>query len=168
MPRLPVAAVLLSLSEHRLQGLFAHGAWLLCLLVVSLSAPVSRAEAPDERRYLAEIELHTEAELLAALQRSQALFDAGELKLHSDQPVRLVLHGPEVFALLLQNYQQHKQTVDLAARLSAFGIVDVKVCETWMRGVKVNPEELPPFIGTVPYAPAEEKRLLDEEGYIWF
>jgi intracellular sulfur oxidation DsrE/DsrF family protein len=168
MPQPPVAAVLLSLSDSLLRLIFARCALALCLLAVCLPVSFACAEAADERRYLAEIELHTEAELFAALQRSQALFDSGELKLHADQPVRLVLHGPEVLVLLLQNYQQHKQTVDLAAQLSAFGIVDVKVCETWMRGAKVNPEELPPFIGTVPYGPAEEKRLLDEEGYIWF
>tara|TARA_R110002072_G_scaffold141338_1_gene286587 strand:- start:76 stop:567 length:492 start_codon:yes stop_codon:yes gene_type:complete len=163
MPQPRAAVALPSLSDLLLQRLLAIG-----LLVLFCCGSLARAEGDDPRRYLAEIELHTEAELFAALERSQALFDSGTLKLRSDQPVRLVLHGPEVFVLLLQNYQQHKQTVDLAAQLSAFGMVDVKVCETWMRGAKVNAEELPPFIGTVPFGPAEEKRLLEEEAYIWF
>ncbi|MCX2983319.1 hypothetical protein EYC98_20865 [Halieaceae bacterium IMCC14734] len=163
MLRLLAVVALLFLSDSLIRRWFA-----ICLLALCFCGSIAHAEGDDARRYLAEIELHTEAELFAALQRSQALFDSGTLALHSDQPVRLVLHGPEVFVLLLQNYQQHKQTVDLAAQLSAFGVVDVKVCETWMRGAKVNAAELPPFIGTVPFGPAEEKRLLDEEGYIWF
>jgi intracellular sulfur oxidation DsrE/DsrF family protein len=126
------------------------------------------AQAEEEPRYLAEIELHTEEELLRALRRSEQLLDDGILSRHSPSPVRFVLHGPEAEILLLQNYPRYKDTVDLAARLSAFGVVDLKICETWMGGHRVNPEELPPFVGTVPYGPTEVRRLMKEEGYIYF
>jgi intracellular sulfur oxidation DsrE/DsrF family protein len=132
--------------------------------------PVGAAwgQAGESPHYLVEIELHTEAELLDALRRSEQLLDEGTLSRHSPYPVRFVLHGPEAKILLLQNYARYKNTVDLAARLSAFGVVDLKVCETWMGGNRVNPEELPPFVGTVPYGPAEVRRLRKEQGYIYF
>jgi intracellular sulfur oxidation DsrE/DsrF family protein len=133
-----------------------------------MSALCMPAQAQQSPRYLADIELHTEAELLEALQRSEHLMDEGVLGRNTSSPVRFVLHGPEARILLLQNYSQHKSTVDLAARLSAFGAVDIKVCETWMGGNRVNPSELPPFVGTVPYGPSEESRLRNEEGYIYF
>jgi intracellular sulfur oxidation DsrE/DsrF family protein len=122
----------------------------------------------ESPRYLVAIELHTEDELLQALQRSEQLLDEGILNRHSPAPVRFVLHGPAAKILLLQNYTRYKGTVDLAARLSAFGVVDIKVCETWMGGNRVNPEELPPFVGTVPYGPREIRRLMKEQDYIYF
>ncbi|MCZ6829951.1 MAG: DsrE family protein [Gammaproteobacteria bacterium] len=128
----------------------------------------AQAQSTTEPRYLVAIELHTEEELLQALQRSEQLLNQGILRRHSPSPVQFVLHGPEARILLLQNYPRYKATVDLAARLSAFGVVDLKVCETWMGGNGINPEELPPFVGTVPYAPAEIKRLMDEQDYIYF
>jgi len=137
-------------------------AWLL------LGVAAIHAQGEQDPRYLVEIELHTEAELLQALQRSEQLLNEGILSRHSPSPVRFVLHGPEAKILLLQNYPRYKSTVDLAARLSAFGVVDLKVCETWMGGNGVNPEELPPFVGTVPYAPAEVRRLMREQDYIYF
>lgn len=168
MPQRPVVVVLPSLFRHVYSSLSRPGLHCLFHVILLLSAGFISAQAQESPRYLAEIELHTEAELLEALQRSEQLLDEGVLGRHSESPVRFVLHGPEVRILLLQNYSQYKSTVDLAARLSAFGVVDIKVCETWMGGNRVNPEELPPFVGTVPYGPSEERRLRNEEGYIYF
>ena len=136
--------------------------FILCLFPVLLSA---QEDAP---RYLVEIELHTEAELRDALGRADQLFSEGRLEQGTATPVRFVLHGPEVNVLLRQNYIAHKQTVDLAARLSALGLVDMKVCETWMSRNNVSASDLPPFVGTVPYAPREKRRLMREEDYSYF
>jgi len=70
--------------------------------------------------------------------------------------------------LLRENYASHRATVDLAAKLSAFGIIELKVCETWMGGNRVSASQLPPFIGTVPYGPTERRRLIEEQGYVYF
>lgn len=142
--------------------------FLLCIHLL-MGAGTAQAQADTEDpRYLVAIELHTEEELLQALQRSEQLLNQGILSRHSPSPVRFVLHGPEAKILLLQNYPRYKATVDLAARLSAFGVVDLKVCETWMGGNRVNSEELPPFVGTVPYGPDEIRRLMKEQEYIYF
>jgi intracellular sulfur oxidation DsrE/DsrF family protein len=149
----------------------AHSISLYFLLSVYLLMGVGAAQAqPDteDPRYLVAIELHTEEELLQALERSEQLLNQGILSRHSPSPVRFVLHGPEAKILLLQNYPRYKGIVDLAARLSAFGVVDLKVCETWMGGNRVNREELPPFVGTVPYGPNEVRRLMKEQDYIYF
>ncbi len=149
-------------------SLYRRGLLVLISAWLQLGLNVAQAQLAAEPKYLVEIELHTEAELLGALQRSEQLLDEGKINRHSPSPVRFVLHGPEARILLLQNYQRYKATVDLAARLSAFGVVDLKVCKTWMGGAGVNPEELPPFVGTVPYGPAEIERLMKEEDYIYF
>jgi uncharacterized protein len=140
---------------------------LLALFLFFFSAALI-AQQDLEPRYLAEIELHTEAELLDVLERSEQLLQSGALSIGTASPVRFVLHGPEVRALLRENYSQHKDTIDLAARLSALGVVDIKVCETWMGGNRISVEQLPPFIGTVPYGPGEQRRLMSEQGYVYF
>ena len=123
-------------------------------------------EKPD--LYVAAIELHTTAELHAVLERADQLLVDGVALQTEPASVTFVLHGPEVRGLLRQNYLQNKATVDLAARLSALGVVDIKVCETWMGGNGVNPDNLQPFVGTVNYGPSEISRLVEEEGYIFF
>ena len=148
--------------SRRSSSFFLLGVWLL----LGVSTALAQSEA--QPRYLIDIELHTEEELLQALKRSELLLNQGILSRQSPSPVRFVLHGPEVKILLLQNYPRYKDTVDLAARLSAFGVVDLKVCETWLGSNHVNPEELPPFVGTVRYAPSEIRRLMEEEDYIYF
>ncbi len=139
----------------------------LALVVFSYSTPLP-AQSAGAHLYLAAIELHTEAELLDVLQRSDRLLQEGTLSIGTSSPVRFVLHGPEVRILLRENYPSHRATVDLAAKLAAFGIIDLKVCETWMGGNRVSASQLPPFIGTVPYGPAERRRLIKEQGYVYF
>jgi intracellular sulfur oxidation DsrE/DsrF family protein len=167
LPRL-VAVVPPFPSDKFLTGfsLTAYRSGLLLLLLLSFAALAQDGVAPS--RYLAEIELHTEAELLSVLERSDLLFSDGDLTQADPYPVRLVLHGPEARLFLKENYLAHKSTVDLAARLSALGVIDVKVCETWMGGNRVRVEQLPPFVGTVRYGPAEERRLMRDEGYVYF
>jgi intracellular sulfur oxidation DsrE/DsrF family protein len=124
--------------------------------------------SPENPYYIAAIELHTTAELHAVLERADQLLTQG-LALQSDPAsVTFILHGPEVISLLRQNYLQNKPTVDLAARLSALGVVEIMACKTWMGGNSIAVEDLQPFVGTVDYGPAEVRRLIDEEGYLYF
>ena len=138
----------------------------LALLGALLCFP---ALAQDEQAsYLAEIELHTVDELHSVLRRAEQLLSSGALPLGAAPPVTFVLHGPEVRILLRQNYLDNKPTVDLAASLSALGVVEIKACETWLGGDGIVVEQLQPFVGTVPYGPTEVRRLIEEEDYLYF
>ncbi len=141
---------------------------LLIAQITSAQGKLQQLPLETSSNYVAAIELHTTAELHAVLLRADKLLTEGVALQGRPASVTFVLHGPEVRSLLRQNYLQNKSTVDLAARLSAMGVVDIKACETWMGGNSVNPEELQPFVGTVNYGPAEIDRLIDEEGYIYF
>ncbi|MFT4825923.1 MAG: intracellular sulfur oxidation DsrE/DsrF family protein [Halioglobus sp.] len=141
----------------------------LALLLALGSWPAfAQSDSADGPRYIAGIELHTAEELQAALKRAEQLLVDGILPLGSQMPVAFVLHGPEVRVLLRQNYLQYKQTVDLAASLTALGVIEIKACETWMGGNHIMAEDLQLFVGTVPYAPSELNRLVKEESYLYF
>lgn len=119
-------------------------------------------------KYLAQIEVHDADELKRLLLRAESLLDSGDFKAGTDTPVAFILHGPEARSLLNANYSKNKILVDLAARLSAFRVVEIKVCKTWMGGEGLDEEQLPPFIATVPFGPAETQRLMQEENYVYF
>lgn len=115
---------------------------------------------------IAHIEAHTPEELASILARAEALLEAEE-QYSSSSPIALILHGDETEAFLKGNYSAHRDLVDMAARLDAFNVIDIQVCETWMRDNGVTREQLPPFVNTVPYGPAAEQDLLNR-GYEHF
>lgn len=120
-----------------------------------------------EGNYLARIGNNSPEEIERALVRIEQYFLADQPEGDYD-PVVIVLHGPEVGIFLRSQYQEHKHLVDLAARLTAFEVVDIRVCETSM-GVLGRPvNELVPFVNTVPFGPAEVNRLISEEQYLYF
>ncbi|MEH6582631.1 MAG: acyl-CoA transferase [Halioglobus sp.] len=138
----------------------------LALFGALLCWPALGQEGPP--RHLAEIELHTAEELRGVLLRAEQLLANGAMVLGDPAPVTFVLHGPEVKILLRQNYLANKSTVDLAASLSALGVVEIKACETWMGGSGIAVDELQPFVGTVAYGPTEIRRLVDDENFLYF
>lgn len=170
----PVVAVLLSLYScsgflNRAVAPHRVAAFLMFLLVTAL--PVGAQDATlmqQSPRYLAHIELHTADELMAALLRADALYLSGEHQLGVDKPVAFVLHGPEARAFMLLNYESNRALVNLAAKLSALSVVDIKVCKTWMGSMSIDELQLLPFVGTVPYGPVEERRLINEKGFVYF
>jgi intracellular sulfur oxidation DsrE/DsrF family protein len=81
--------------------------------------------------------------------------------------VVLVLHGPEVEFFAISNYPHYKDIVDQAARLDAFDVVDVKICQSMMERLGVERDDIPAFIEQVPYGPGEVERLV-REGYVYF
>lgn len=143
---------------------------LLLSLLLSFSVfalePVSE-DLPEAPGYLARLEMNTPEELYSALLRAEMLFLDGSF-LNQLPPATLVVHGPEVAVFFKREYKQNKTLIDLAARLSAFGVVDILVCETRMGVLGRDPHELFPFVGTVPFGPAEEKRLVKDEGFLYF
>ncbi|WP_317933389.1 DsrE family protein [Halioxenophilus sp. WMMB6] len=119
------------------------------------------------QHWLAGVNSDSPAELEQLLLKIEQLF-AMESEIGEYEPVVMVLHGPEVAIFLRSNYQQNKHLVDLAARLTAFNIVDIRVCETRLADLGEPREGLVPFVDTVPFGPAEINRLLNEEHYVNF
>lgn len=123
--------------------------------------------SPIPNGYLARIQLDSPQEIEEALLRAEQLFLSGQVET-GDNPLAFVLHGPEVAIFLRENYGRYKKIVDLAARLTAFEVVDVRVCETRMGILGREKSALVPFVGTVPFGPAEVDRLLNQEKYVYF
>lgn len=80
-------------------------------------------------------------------------------------PIVMMLHGAEAARFLKSQYPANRDLVDQSARLSAFGLIDVQICETWLRANDHGTDELFPFINPVPFGAAELDRLRQEEAY---
>jgi len=131
-----------------------------------MQAPVGDIQIDsDNSRYLFDVTDHTLDELQALLQRADEITQTRQPE-YDDIKIALILHGPDIHLFTQQNYAENKQLVDLAAKLDAFGIIDMKVCETAMSSMGISRNNIPPFIESVPYSPAEITRLLNEENYI--
>jgi len=85
---------------------------------------------------------------------------------HSLPPVVMMLHGEEAHRFVRGNYEDNKDLVDQTAKLAAYGILDVKICETWMRNNNYSATDLFPFVQGVPLGTAEIERLSSDEGYV--
>lgn len=142
----------------------------VCLLLLYLLTGAAFAEdsPPNYQHYVVDVELQTLPQFRELLDRADQLLLAGQLPDDDDAAVVFVLHGPVLRSLLRQNYFDNRQTVDLAARLSALGVIDLKACRTWMRGASVSESELQPFVETVSYGPGEVTRLVKESNYVYF
>ncbi len=129
-----------------------------------------RAESPRSAvpGYLVRIDQNKPEEVEAALLRAEAFYLQSSHLLSASPPIALVLHGPEVEIFFRENYKRYKNIVDLAARLSAFQVVDIKICRTRLRFLEQDEASLFPFVGTVAFGPDEIARLTDEEGYVRF
>lgn len=118
------------------------------------------------QRAVLDIMVHTLDELRVLLDRAEQL--SGSLRQKNEPAsVVLVLHGPEVEFFASSNYEKYKDIVDQAARLDAFAIVDVKICQTMMRIQGIERDDIPSFIEQVPLGQAEIDRLVGE-GYVYF
>jgi intracellular sulfur oxidation DsrE/DsrF family protein len=67
-----------------------------------------------------------------------------------------------------ENYSAFKPIVDLAARLSALEVIDIKVCQVSYEREGLDRATLLPFVSTVPFGPAEISRLLEDQKYSLF
>jgi len=116
----------------------------------------------QEQKYVAQLHANTPQELADLLDRAESW--AKQSKSYPKYPIAIVLHGPEVNVFIKKNYGQYQSLVDQAAKLDAFKVVDIKICERWMGFNNIDRDQLPPFVDTVPFGPAEEERLI-EAGY---
>jgi intracellular sulfur oxidation DsrE/DsrF family protein len=146
------------------------GAIVIALLPLAAAADKSITDpsAPDnDKRYLFKVTLHSQDEIDSMLTRAEMLSKSLTLKPKDSAGIALVLHGPEIEMFTKKNYGKYRKLVDKAARLDSNSVIEIKICRTAMRDMKIRKEDLPAFVEIVPYGPDEEKRLL-REGYIYF
>ena len=136
-------------------------AFKMCLMALMYIMSLS-ALAEDDGRFLAQLHAHTPDELASLLNRAESW--AAEENSYPEHPIAIVLHGSEANVFIKENYPKYKQLVDQAAKLDAFKVIDIKICERWMGFNNVKRNQLPPFLDTVPLGPIEEKRLI-KAGY---
>ena len=131
--------------------------------------PAAAVITPDDvtpaSRIQGLIRLHSADELRSLLQRAEQISASPEYALAD--PVAIVLHGEEVRLFDRRVYRENKELVDLAARLHAFNIVDLKVCQRYMASQSLQSKDLPPFLKAVPDGAAEVQRL-QLQGYASF
>lgn len=118
----------------------------------------------DNKHYLFDVNDHTIEELQDLLERIEEITEASP-EAFDDLKLVMVLHGPDINLFTKKNYLENKSIVDLAAKLDAFEIVDMKVCDTAIDKLGFDRKEIPAFIESVPYAP-DTMRSLQEQGYI--
>ena len=135
-------------------------------------ASITAADAIVEEGVLApqklqaNVALHTLAELRQLLEQAEKIAN-GESQYNVTEPIAVVLHGEEIKAFIRSNYRSNKALVDLAARLDAFNVIDVKVCKRWMGANGIMENQLPPFVEAVPFGGGERDRL-EQAGYAYF
>ncbi|ODS24744.1 acyl-CoA transferase [Candidatus Endobugula sertula] len=139
----------------------------LLLPAFSVGQQHSPLDSGNANGYVARILNDSPNEVADALERAEKLYLDGKLP-QGANPIAIILHGPEVEIFFKDNYEEYKKIVDLAARLSAFGVVDVRVCETQSGIMGRGRSSIHSFIGTVPFGPTEVKRLLDQQNYVYF
>lgn len=153
--------------------------FVLCFLMASFAfsepflqqSPVIEASPlilDTQQNYLARVGYNDPAELENALIRAEQFYQNLEPQDLNVEPIAFVLHGPEVKIFFSENYEAYKRIVDLAARLSALGVLDIRVCEARSRHMRLELETLYPFVGTVEFAPKEIDRLISKEKYLYF
>ena len=131
------------------------------------SATAQQADS-DGVRYVADIELQNSQQLTVLLQRANQILLDGPASQGGIPNVSFVLHGPVIKDLLKQNYAGNLQMVNLAARLSALQVVEIKVCRTWMGLNNVEEVDLQPFVVPVNLAGSEVERLREKKNYLDF
>ena len=136
--------------------------------VAATTAPVGSAPAADgvPERAVLDVSVHTIEGLRVLFERAEELAMTPRPK-GENASVVLVLHGPEVEFFAIKNYDEYKDIVDQAARLDAFDVVDVKMCQTMIGERGIEQDDIPSFIELVPYGPGEVEQL-KQEGYVAF
>jgi len=126
----------------------------------SAPVPVVNKDGP---RYVADISVHSVADMRSILNRADRLVNMPRA---SDQPanIALILHGPEIDFFNIDNYHRYRSLVDQAARLDAYNVIDIRMCETMMKERGLSKSKVPGFIDFVPDGEVEVKKL-KQDGY---
>jgi len=121
------------------------------------------SEPASIRRY-AEITPQNEEAVVDLLNRVSQYAESGDL---FDDPIVIMLHGPDARVFDRSNYNMYRSVVELARQLDNQGVIEMKICQVWMSRNGVDAEEIPDFIDSVPYGPAVIDKMV-ESGSVAF
>lgn len=134
----------------------------------SLTNPPPAAQPPAQlgegKRYVYDIVLHTPEQIREVLQHAEKISQAPR-PANETPSIAMVLHGPEIDFFSIKNYPKYRDIVDLAAKLDAYNVIEVKMCQTMMRMRGLKNNDVPGFIELVPYGPDEVEKLRNN-GYV--
>ena len=134
----------------------------LLLLVFFATTSVLLAE-PKAEGYVFSVTVNSAEQLDVVLDRAEDLRELFDPDQHGR--IAIVLHGDELQLFQKRNYSLNQSVVDRARLLDADNIIDIKACQTMMRTLDIDQNELPSFIEQVPFGPAEIERLQQREGF---
>jgi intracellular sulfur oxidation DsrE/DsrF family protein len=135
----------------------------ILLLAGLAAAALSLRAEPREEGYVFSVTVSTAQQLDVVLNRAEVLRELFDPEQHGR--IAIVLHGDELQLFQKQNYSSNQSVVERARMLDEDNIIDIKACQTMMRVLEIEQNELPGFIEQVPFAPAEIERLQREEGF---
>ena len=118
----------------------------------------------ENKSYLFDVSDHSIDELEALLVRAEEVSQTHPADF-DDLEIVMVIHGHDIDWFTTQNYEHNQKLIDLAARLDAYEVIDMKVCLRTMQSRGVTKDDLPAFMESVPYVPIEIKQRL-QDGYI--
>jgi len=135
---------------------------LVLAIVLSASSTFVLGEA-EPPGYVFSVTVQTRQQLDVVLNRAEDLRELFNPDEHSK--IAIVLHGDELQLFQKDGYRLNQSMVERARLLDQDNIIDIKACQTMMRTLQIEQNELPSFIEQVPFAPTEIKRLEKEEGF---
>ena len=135
---------------------------LLSSFLIACSCLLFAFQIQAQEHFIGQLHAHSPIELSNLLDRAEHWSE--NTPNYPENAITIVLHGPEAQAFVKDNYSMYRQLVDKAAKLDAFNVVDIKICETWMGMNQIQRSQLPAFVDTVPFGPAEETKLI-KAGY---
>ena len=134
------------------------------VLAIAFSASstlvLGEAEPPG---YVFSVTVQTRQQLDVVLNRAEDLRELFNPDEHGK--IAIVLHGDELQLFQKDGYRLNQSMVERARLLDQDNIIDIKACQTMMRTLQIEQNELPSFIEQVPFAPTEIKRLEKDEGF---
>jgi intracellular sulfur oxidation DsrE/DsrF family protein len=136
---------------------------LLPVVLALIALPVYALDETRAQGYVFSVTVNSSQQLDVVLDRAEdlrALFNPEE---HGR--IAIVLHGDELQLFQKNNYDSNQSIVERARLLDRDNIIDIKACQTMMRALEIEQNELPSFIEQVPFAPAEIERLQNQEGF---
>ncbi len=125
---------------------------------------IQEGERGEATPVVVDVVLHKRDDILRMLKRAEELAMMPN-PVERPREISLVLHGNEIDNFRISQYKDNKEIVDLAAKLDAFNVIDVKMCNSMMNKLGVPRSEIPAFIEVVPYGPGKVEELV-EQGFI--